>query len=88
MLIPRGLPNAVKAAIYPVVCFLHGLSYGFLCGFSQVPIYYGSFTVAKLLTYTAYGFWFDIIHAIGNFGFGLLILPLSLLLLRLEKKHG
>ena len=87
MLIPQKLPTAAKAVIYPVLCALHGLTYGFLCGFSQVPIYYGSFTIAKLLTYTASGFWFDILHAVGNLGFGLLILPLSTLLLRLEKKY-
>lgn len=88
MLIPERLPNGVKAVIYPVVCALHGLSYGFLCGLSQVPIYYGGLTVEKLLAYTASGFYFDVIHAIGNFGFGLLVLPLSLLLRKLEKRRA
>lgn len=88
VLVPRRLPNAAKAVIYPALCALHGLSYGFLCGFSQVPIYYGGFTVAKLLAYTASGFWFDVLHAVGNLGFGMLVLPLSELLLRLEKRSG
>lgn len=87
ILIPEKLPKGVKAVVYPTVCALHGLSYGFLCGFSQVPIYFGGFTFHKLLAYTASGFYFDVIHAIGNLVFGMLILPLSELLSRLERRH-
>ena len=88
MLIPRRLPTAVRAVIYPIVCALHGLSYGALCSLSQVPIYFDSFSIEKMIAYTASGFSFDVIHAIGNIGFGLLVLPLSQLLTKLEKKHG
>ena len=88
MLIPRRLPTAVRAVIYPTVCGLHGLLYGTLCALTQVPIYYNSFALAKLLTYIASGLYFDVIHAIGNVGFGLLILPLSTLILKIERKHG
>ena len=88
MLVPRRLPTAVRAVIYPTLCALHGLAYGALCALTQVPIYYNSFTIEKLIAYTVSGFYFDVIHAIGNVGFGLLVLPLSALLLRLEEKHG
>ena len=88
VLIPRRLPTAVRAVIYPILCGLHGLMYGVLCSITQVPIYYNSFSIEKLIAYTASGFYFDVIHAIGNVGFGLLVLPLSTLLLRLENKKG
>lgn len=88
MLIPRRLPTVVLAFLYPMVCGLHGLMYGTLCAFTQVPIYYNSFALEKLLAYIASGFYFDLLHAIGNVGFGCLILPLSSLILRLEKRYN
>ena len=87
MLIPRSLPKLPRMILYPAVCALHGLAYGFLCGFSQVPVYFGSLTIEKLLAYTASGFYFDLIHAFGNFAFGLLIFPLSVLLMKLERRR-
>ena len=88
MLIPRRLPEKVLAVLYPTMCVLHGLSYGALCALTQVPIYYNSFAPEMILTYIASGFYFDILHAIGNLGFGLLILPLSRLILKLEQRYG
>ena len=88
MLIPRRLPEKVLAVLYPTMCVLHGLSYGALCALTQVPIYYNSFAPEMILTYIASSFYFDILHAIGNLGFGLLILPLSRLILKLEQRYG
>lgn len=88
MLIPRKLPVPVRAVVYPAVCGLHGLLYGTLCAFTQVPIYYNSFALQKMVAYIASGLYWDMIHAIGNIGFGLLVLPLSSLLFKLERKHG
>ena len=88
MLIPRRLPKKVLAVLYPSVCVLHGLSYGALCAVTQVPIYYDSFAPKMMLAYIASGFYFDVLHAIGNLGFGLLILPLSRLILKLERRYG
>lgn len=87
MLIPRGLPTKVLAVLYPAVCALHGLMYGTLCAFTQVPIYYGSFTPEKLLAYIASGLYFDVLHMLGNLGFGCLILPLSTLLMKLDRRY-
>ena len=88
MLIPLRLPRGLLAVLYPVLCSLHGLMYGALCAVTQVPIYYNSFAPEMLLAYIASGFYFDVIHALGNLGFGLLVLPLSALLLRLDKRFG
>ena len=88
MLIPRRLPKRVLAVLYPTVCALHGLSYGFLCAFTQVPLYYDSFAPEMIFAYVSSGLYFDLLHGIGNIGFGLLILPLSSLLLKLDKRFG
>ncbi len=88
MLIPKRLPKKVLAFLYPTVCALHGLMYGALCSLTQVPIYYNSYDPAVMLAYVASGFYFDLLHAVGNLGFGLLILPLSELLLRLDRRFG
>lgn len=87
MLIPRGLPTKVLAVLYPAVCALHGLMYGTLCAFTQVPIYYNSFAPEKLLAYIASGLYFDVLHMLGNLGFGCLILPLSALLMKLDRRY-
>lgn len=87
MLIPRRLPGKVLSALYPTICALHGLMYGALCALTQVPIYYRTFSLPTLISYIAYGFRFDLIHAAGNLAFGFLILPLSHVLFRLEKKR-
>lgn len=87
MLIPKQLPTAFRAVIYPLVCGLHGMLYGTLCALTQVPIYYNSFAPAKILAYIASGLYWDMIHAVGNIGFGLLVLPLSQLLLKLENQR-
>ena len=88
LLIPQRLPTGVRAVIYPILCALHGLSYGVLSALTQVPIYFGTFSPVTMLAYIASGFYWDVIHAVGNFCFGLLILPLSVLLGKLEKRHG
>lgn len=88
MLIPRRLPTVVLAVLYPTVCALHGLSYGALCALTQVPIYYDSFAPDKLLAYIASGLYFDVLHAIGNLGFGCLVLPLSRLIEKLNKRYS
>ena len=83
MLIPRSLPKGVMAVICPIVCALHGLSFGALCAPVEAIAY--NFGFDGMLTYIAMGFPFDVSHAIGNFCFGLLIVPLSMMLQKLKK---
>lgn len=83
MLLPRKMPQKLAAAVYPVVCALHGLSFGTLCAPSQALVL--GFTREQTLTWIAMGFSFDVTHAIGNFCFGLLILPLYTVLEKLKK---
>ena len=86
MLLPRRMPHAVAGVVYPVICSLHGLAFGALCAPVQAIML--KFKFGQMLTWIAMGFPFDVTHAIGNFCFGLLSLPLTLVLVRLKKKSG
>lgn len=84
MLIPRRSPTALKAVIYPTLCALHGFAFGALYAPAQAIMFKLSFS--QMLVWIAAGIPFDIIHGISNFVAGLLVLPLSHLLFRLEWK--
>lgn len=81
MLLPRNMPRYVAAVVYPVVCSLHGFAFGVLYAPAQALIF--GFNFEQTLVWISSGFWFDIIHGISNFFVGMLVLPLSELILRL-----
>ena len=83
MLLPRHMPKWVSVPVYMGVCGLHGLCYGILYAPFQAIAY--GYDWQKMLTWIAIGFPFDVIHAVGNLATGTLIVPLVLLLGRLEK---
>ena len=83
MLIPKKTPVAVAAIVYPVVCSLHGFLFGILYAPFQAWMY--NFTFEQTKVWVIAGFPFDITHGISNFIAGLLILPLSLALKKLNK---
>ena len=84
MLLPKKMPRAIACVVYPVICMLHGLSFGVLYAPAQALMFGLNFE--QTLAWIAMGATFDIIHAIGNLVAGLLIFPLSKLLKRLEAK--
>ena len=85
MLIPKRLPKKALFVIYPVVCCLHGLTFGVLYAPVQALIH--GFNFDQTLAWIASGFAFDILHGVGNFFAGLLIIPLSDTLQRLSKNQ-
>ncbi len=88
LLIPRRLPRAVAAVLYPTLAGLHGLAFGILYAPAQALLF-GLCTPQAILTWIAAGFPFDLIHGISNAAFGVLIFPLSELLKRLSgAPHG
>ena len=86
MLLPRDLPERRATVVYPVVCALHGLAFGTLYAPLQALMY--GLDLRGMLAWIAAGFPFDLIQAAGNFAAGLLILPLSKLLRRLNAGIG
>ena len=82
MLLPKDMKPAVAAVVYPVVCSLHGFLFGALYAPVQALMY--GFNFEQMLAWIAAGFPFDIIHGISNLIAGLLILPLSKILKKLN----
>lgn len=85
MLLPKKMPEKLAPLVYMTVCGLHGLFFGVLYAPAQAFLFNLSFE--KTLVWIAAGFWFDIVHAIGNFCLGVTIYPISRFLLRLKKKY-
>ena len=84
LLLPRNMPNKKAMIVYPVVCALHGLAFGTLYAPAQALMYGLSFKA--MLAWIFAGIPYDLIHAAGNFFAGMLIVPLSGLLRRLERQ--
>lgn len=84
MLLPKKMPRWLQAILYPSICAIHGFLYGILYSPAQALMFRLDFegTVAWVIS----GLPFDVIHGIGNFVAGLLIIPVSALLARLMKK--
>ena len=86
LLLPRRLPDRARAILYPTITALHGLVFGFL----YIPVWaimFGLDTPEKVLSFLVAGIPFDLSHVISNAIFGTLILPLSRLLFKLERKY-
>lgn len=83
MLLPRRMPTAVAVPVYMAVCGLYGLSFGTLYAPSQVLLF--SLPWESVPAWIAAGLPFDIAHAIGNTCLGILIVPITRLLHRLER---
>ncbi|MCL2633802.1 MAG: hypothetical protein FWD34_04730 [Oscillospiraceae bacterium] len=84
MLAPKiAIPLKARVPVYMVLCALHGLSFGTL--YAPFWAVLQEYSFPQTLAYIAAGLPFDYIHAVGNFAVGLLIVPLSELLKKLDK---
>ena len=83
MLVPQNIPNKIKPIVYMILCASHGFLFGILYAPSQALLFGLSFkgTIAWIIN----GFYFDIIHGIGNFFIGTLILPIVNILQKVNK---
>ena len=84
MLLPRRMPKRLAAIVCPAICAIHGFAYGTLYAPAQALIFGLDFE--GMIAWIIAGLPFDLLHGLGNLVAGLLILPLSELLLRLEKR--
>ena len=85
MLLPRRMPTKVKCVIYPVICCLHGLAFGTLYAPAQALMF--GLNLEQTIAWIVAGLPWDLIHGIGNLIAGMLIVPLSALLLKLVKRR-
>lgn len=83
MLLPKKMPDKAAMIVYPIVCGLFGLLYGTLYAPAQAILF--GYDFPTTLKWIAAGLPFDAIHGLSNLGLGLIVLPLSKVLARLEK---
>lgn len=84
MLLPKKMPTAVKAIVYPLICSLHGFAYGTLYAPAQALLF--GFNFEQTMAWIVSGLPWDMIHGISNFAAGLMILPLVNLLTKLNQQ--
>ena len=84
LLVPRRLPKAAAAALYILIGGLHGFLFGTLYAPAQALAFGLDFK--GMVAWIAAGIPFDIIHGISNLAVCTLVLPLSALMQRLEKR--
>ncbi|NLU25010.1 MAG: hypothetical protein GXW99_09970 [Clostridiales bacterium] len=82
MLLPRHMKKRVAVPVYMGICALHGLCFGILYAPAQALLFGLDFR--GMLAWIAAGFPWDVMHGVGNLFAGVLILPLSKLLQKLE----
>lgn len=78
MLLPRKMPKKVACIVYPIICGLHGIAFGILYAPTQALLF--GLDLRQTIAWIITGLPWDVMHAVGNFCAGLLILPLSELL--------
>ena len=82
MLLPKKIPENLKPIVYMCLCAVHGFLFGTLYAPAQALLFGLDFkaTVAWIIA----GLPWDAIHGCSNFFAGMLIVPLTRLLQRLE----
>ncbi len=85
MLLPHNMEKKLKIIVYMIVCGLHGLLFGILYAPMQALMFGLSFE--GMIAWIVAGLPFDVIHGIGNFVAGILIVPMVTLLRRLEAMY-
>lgn len=85
MLLPRKMPKWLAPIVYGLVCAAHGFAFGLLWAPTQMLFF--NYTWEQTLLWWKFGFLFaDIPHGIGNLVGSILILPLAMLLRKLDRQ--
>ena len=84
MLLPKQIPKKVACVVYPLLCGLHGISFGILYAPSQALMYGMSWEATKAWIVAGW-VWADPVMAVGNTLAGLLIIPMVELLNKLMR---
>ncbi|MBR2716093.1 MAG: hypothetical protein IKB73_07820 [Ruminococcus sp.] len=84
MLIPKNLSKIVQIITYSLLCGLHGFLYGTLYAPAQALMF--SLSFEQMIAWIVAGLAFDMMHGIGNIVAGLLVYPLSKVLIKLNSR--
>lgn len=82
MLLPKNMPDKVSFILYPLLCALHGILFGTLYAPAQAIMFGLDFN--GMIAWIIAGLTFDVVHMIGNFAVGFLILPINKILNKIK----
>lgn len=86
MLLPKNMPKKIRPIVYMLVNACHGFLFGTLYAPAQALLFGLSFQ--GMIAWIIAGLPWDMIHGVSNFFCGTLIVPIILLLRRLERSSG
>ena len=82
MLLPKNMPKNISPIVYMIVCALHGFLFGTLYAPAQAILYGLNFQ--GMIAWIIAGLPWDFVHGVSNFFCGILIVPIIIVLRRLE----
>ncbi len=85
MLLPRNMSKRWACVVYPAVCALHGIAFGILYAPAQAFMF--KMSLQQTAAWIISGLPWDLLHSVGNFFVGMLILPMCELLKKLTNKR-
>lgn len=86
MLIPQKSPKKAKYILYTIVCALHGFLFGVLYAPAQALLFGLDFK--GTLAWIAAGFYFDMLHGVGNLVLGATLIYPMVKILKSTNKYA
>lgn len=86
MLIPQKLPKKAKYILYTIVCALHGFLFGVLYAPAQALLFGLDFK--GTFAWIAAGFYFDMLHGVGNLVLGATLIYPMVKILKSTNKYA
>lgn len=83
MLLPKRMSPRAACIVYPAVCALFGFLYGTLYAPAQAILF--GYDLSTTFKWILTGLPYDTLHGFGNLFMGLLVLPLTVLLKKLNR---
>lgn len=83
MLLPKRMPKTVQVIVYAAVNALHGYAFGIMYAPANAIMYNLNFE--KTVAWVVAGLPFDIMHGTGNVVCGFLIVPIVMILRKMEQ---
>ncbi len=86
MLIPKKTPRRLLCIICPILCSVYGFLFGILYAPAEALLF--GLDLDQTIAWMISGIGYDVLHGVGNFIAGLLIVPLYELMIKLLKKSN
>ena len=84
MLLPQKMPKKIAPVVYMAVCGLHGALYGTLYAPAQAVMF--GYDFQTMIAWIIAGLPWDLVHGISNFACGILIVPLTLVIRKTDRR--